>query len=369
MPELRTTEFHQKHLDAGARMAPFGGWDMPIQYRGILAEHRAVRGAAGLFDISHMGQLVVGGAGATAWLDRVLSNQAGALSAGVGHYSFLLNEQGGVIDDLFVYRLADDRFLLVVNAARHDEDVAWLRGHIVDGVVLEDRGGGHVALALQGPKAPAIMTAFLGSAGVVATPPARNRILRIPELDMDLAGTGYTGEDGYEMFFPARHADRVWTELLDVGTAHGLTLCGLGARDSLRLEMGYPLHGADLDTDHTPLEAGAAWAVRLDKGDFIGRDALLAQKAAGLPARLTGFELTGKSPPPRPHYRVFADGEPVGETTSAMLSPTLGKGIGLAYLPPRFARPGQPIEIEIRGRRFPAVTCKRPFHQPAKPSS
>ncbi len=346
-------------------MVEFGGWLMPVQYEGILSEHRAVREAAGLFDISHMGQVRVEGAEAAAWLDRILTNHASALSPGTGHYSFLLNDSGGVLDDLFVYRLDDTAFLLVINAAKRNEDMAWLESHLDEADVNLQLELDRAALALQGPAAPEIASQFLTSLGISDALPPRNGLLLTAGLDLVLASTGYTGEAGVEMFFHESLCSRLWEGLLDIGRSAGLALCGLGARDTLRLEMGYPLNGADLDPAHTPLEAGAAWAVSFSKGDFIGRKALEAQRQNGLPSKLTGFRVTEKSPPPRPHYPLLHNGQVVAEATSAALSPTLGIGIGMAYLPPHLSLPGTPLTIEIRGKHFAAETCRRPFVIPS----
>lgn len=382
-------------------MVEFGGWLMPVQYEGILAEHRAVREQAGLFDISHMGQVRVEGAGASAWLDRMLTNHASALDPGCGHYSFLLNESGGVIDDLFVYRLSDEAFLLVINAAKRAEDMAWLARHLpaqlmsseaspslgrtaavssqtsapssdyhqikrsLDGTeVIVQLQDDRAALALQGPASQKIAERFLDAVGVSAELPARNGVKVVAGLDLVIAATGYTGEKGFELFFHESLCDRVWESLLAAGTGEGMTLCGLGARDTLRLEMGYPLNGSDLDAHHSPLEAGTAWAVNFQKGDFVGRQALQAQRESGLQVRLSGFRVTEKSPPPRPHYPLLHDGQAIAEATSAALSPTMGIGIGMAYLPLHLAKPGTPLAIEIRGRHFAAEVAKRPFVKP-----
>lgn len=362
---LKKTLFYDAHVAACGRMVDFGGWDMPVQYAGILAEHEAVRQRAGLFDISHMGQVRVGGGGAAAWLDRVLTNHASALVSGTGHYSFLLNEAGGVIDDLFVYRLGRDDYLLVINASKRGEDMAWLEGHMdCPPNVAVELAADRAALAVQGPAAAGIVSRFLVQAGIPIQIPARNRVVCAPDHDLVLASTGYTGEAGVELFFHESLCQLVWDGLLAAGHEAGLALCGLGARNTLRLEMGYPLNGSDLDPMHTPLEAGASWAVAFDKGDFIGRAALEAQRTAGIPSKLIGFRLLDKSPPPRAHYPLFHEGEFIAEATSATLSPSLGVGIGMAYLPAALARPGTLLEMEIRGRRFRAETCRRPFYQP-----
>jgi aminomethyltransferase len=345
-------------------MVPFAGWEMPVQYAGILEEHRAVRGAAGLFDISHMGQVEVAGALAADWLERVLTNRVARLAEGEGHYTFLLNDRGGVIDDLILYRTGPETFLLVVNAARADEDLGWLSSHLPGTGVTLGALEGRAALALQGPLAPAILADALGPEH---PQPARNRIARLDGTWV--ARTGYTGEDGFEIFLPATEVEAVWGRLLELGGGAGLKPCGLGARDTLRLEMGYPLNGSDLSPERTPLEAGLGGFVDLRKGEFIGRDVLAQQESRGLPSRLAAIRLDAPGPPPRPHYGVIHEGEVVGELCSGTLSPSLGIGVGLAYLPPLLAEPGTELEIDIRGKAHSARVVRRPFYaRPAEAS-
>jgi aminomethyltransferase len=275
------------------------------------------------------------------------------LAIGEAQYSLMLNERGGVIDDLIVYRIGETDFLLVVNAAKIDEDATWLSEHVSEGISFVNRSADFAALAVQGPKAAEVFQKITNQ----PLPAERNRVL---SLDGAYAvTTGYTGEEGFELVVPAEDAGRCWDEVV----AAGAKPCGLGARDTLRLEMCYPLNGSDLSPDHTPLEAGLGFFVDLEKGDFIGRDALLAQKAAGLPARLVAIRVEEKSPPIRPHYSVLADGEKVAETTSGALSPSLSIGIAMAYLPFALAKPGQALEIEVRDRRYRAVVVKKPFYQ------
>ena len=355
-------------------MVGFGGWSMPVQYpSGILAEHRAVRTAAGVFDISHMGQFIVGGPGAKAWLDTLFTNNLQRIEAGKSQYGFLLNERGGVIDDLIIYEYAPGEFLLVVNASKIDEDFRWLKAHPPTPdetgevrIEFRDRSDRFAALAVQGPRSPEVFSAFFGPGAVL---PERFgvRVIERDGLTFLVARTGYTGEDGFEWFFPARASEVIWDELLAVGAPLGLVPCGLGSRDSLRLEVCYPLNGSDLSADRTPLAAGLGIFVDLEKpGGFIGLDALRAIKAQGGPTeRLAAFRMLDKSPPPRPHYPVYANGgkEPVGETTSGGLSPSLDAGIGMAYLPEGLAKPGSLIEIDIRGRRFAAAVEKKPLYK------
>ncbi len=347
------TPLYDKHVAAGGRIVDFAGWEMPVQYTGILDEHRAVREACGVFDISHMGEFFVRGDGAAAWLDSLLTNRLARLSVGEAQYTLMLNERGGVIDDLIVYRIGESEFLLVVNAAKIDEDAAWLSSHLAAGIEFENRSDDYAALAVQGPKASEVFEKTFAR----ALPAERNRVIHWDGLFA--VTTGYTGEAGFEVLVPARQAEAVWDQLL----ASGAKPCGLGARDTLRLEMCYPLNGSDLSPDRTPLEAGLGFFVDLEKGDFIGRDALVVQKKDGLPVRLAAILVTEKSPPIRPHYAVHADGQNLTETTSGALSPSLGSGIALAYLPFALAKVGQPLEIEVRGRRYAASVVKKPFYQ------
>ncbi len=358
-------------------MVGFGGWSMPVHYpAGILAEHRAVRTAAGVFDISHMGQFIVSGPGAKAWLNGVFTNNLDRVGAGQSQYGFLLNEAGGVIDDLIIYEYAGGEFLLVVNASKIDEDFAWLNSHLPNGIELSNRSDRFAAVALQGPRAPEIYAAFFGPDEPL---PERFgvRVLDRNGLTFVVARTGYTGEDGFEFFFPARAAALIWDELLEKGAPFGLIACGLGSRDSLRLEVCYPLNGSDLSASRTPLAAGLGMFVDLNKPEFIGRWALVRQRGEGGPAeKLVAFRMTEKSPPPRSHYPVFHKGnasgepatdgarqQPIGETTSGGLSPSLEAGIGLAYVPAALAKPGETLEIDIRGKRYAAVIEKKPLYK------
>jgi len=355
--KLRRTKFYDLQKALGARFVDFGGWEMPVQFTSILDEHRAVRADCGVFDISHMGEVFVSGPASFGWLQHLLANDLAKCPEGGAQYTFLLNERGGVIDDLIAYRLGGESFLLLVNASKIAEDTAWLERHRVDGVVIDNRSDTMGALAVQGPNAPGVFRKVFGG-----EMPARSTFVTLEKGDTSLlaAGTGYTGETGFELFFPDTLSGELWSAIL----AAGARPCGLGARDTLRLEMCYPLNGSDLSPERTPLEAGLGMFVALDKPDFIGRETLLAQKTNGMTSRLTALRMTEKSPPPRAHYAVLADGKQVGETTSGALSPSLGQGIALAYLPPALAKPGQSLEIDIRGKKFPAVVEKKPFYRP-----
>jgi aminomethyltransferase len=364
---LKQTPLHDEHVRLGARMVDFGGWHMPVQYSGILEEHAAVRGALGAFDISHMGQFSVQGPEAMTWLNRMLTNNIGRLGIGEGQYTFLLNSDGGVIDDLIAYRVADDRYLLVVNASKIDEDFAWMQSHLVDGVVLENHSDTWCGIAVQGPRAVQLFEAFFDGK---YSRPARNHLLtvEIDGLPYHICRTGYTGEDGFEVFCPCERAVKSWSDILQRGAQFGIKPCGLGARDTLRLEMCYPLNGNDLTAERTPLEAGLSIFIDFNKPDFIGRDVLERQRSEGIKRRLVPLKVVGAAPPLRAHYPVMKGDAQIGELCSGTLSPSLKAGIGMAYVPTEFARIGEELEIDIRGRRFPARVEKKPFYRPQQPS-
>ncbi|MBV9671666.1 MAG: glycine cleavage system aminomethyltransferase GcvT [Verrucomicrobia bacterium] len=360
----RTPLFHE-HSKLGAKMIEFGGWQMPVLYTSIVEEHRAVRKSAGVFDISHMGQLELEGAGAEQALNNILTNNVASLREGEGQYTFMLNENGGVIDDLIVYRRQQSRYLLVVNAAKMDEDIAWIRSHLGGGIAFSNQSLRYGAVALQGPRASEIMRRF--DRAIATELPARNCVIEVAsgDLSLTIARTGYTGEDGFEIFFPAQFATELWTRLLIAGKELGLCPAGLGARDTLRMEVCYPLNGADLSTQRTPFEAGLGIFVDLTKTNFLGRSALLAQRKSGLRQRLVAVKGAERCPPLRAHYPVFDNGKQIGELTSGTLSPTLGRSIGLGYVDVEFAVPGKEIEIEIRGRKYPATVEKKPLYKRA----
>jgi aminomethyltransferase len=359
---LKKTPLYDEHVRLGAKMIPFGDWIMPVQYSSILDEHQAVRNNVGVFDISHMGQVVAMGPTAGAWLNEMLTNNTQKLEVSTGQYTFLLNESGGIIDDLIVYRTAPEEFLLVVNASRTDEDFAWLERHRPNNVSLSNRSADYGGLAIQGPRVVDLCHAILGND--VDLPP-RNAIVDLVRNGKELliARTGYTGEDGVEVFFPAKDAAIMWNEVLDKGKAFGIRPCGLGARDTLRLEMCYPLNGSDLSPEHNPIEAGLGFFVDLKKTKFIGREELVKAKEGGTINRLVPFRMKSKGPPPRPHYSVWREGEQIGEATSGTLSPSLNEGIGMAYVAARHARADTEIEIEIRGQKFPATIEKKPLYK------
>jgi len=360
---LRRTALFEAHRRWGARLVEFGGWEMPVFYSSILDEHQAVRKQAGLFDISHMGEFWIEGPNAAEFLNELLTNDIARLEVGDGQYTLLLNERGGVIDDLIIYRVAAESFLLVVNAAKIEEDRKWIEGRITTcGISFRDESDELAAVALQGPHAAEILTA-LNLPGVL---PERNGI--VPQTwnghSLRIARTGYTGEDGFELFLSVGAVDALWEELLAKGKSFGLKPAGLGCRDTLRLEACYPLNGNDLSPERTPLEAGLGTFVALGKAaDFPGKAILIRQKQAGVPSKLTALRPVEKSAPPRAHYQLFAEGKPVGEITSGTLSPTLGHGIALGYVETAFAKPGQVLQMEVRGQRIPLEVVTKPFYK------
>ncbi len=320
---LQKTALFDAHRKLGARLVGFGGWEMPVQYTGIVEEHKAVREAAGVFDISHMGEFFVVGAGARSFLDGLLTNDVSKLAAGQGQYTLMLNEEGGVIDDLILYRLDEAEFFLVVNAGRIAEDRDWIEKHLPPGVDFSDRSNSFGALALQGPRALEIARRFFGPSW---PEPKRNEITRASWNCQPIltARTGYTGEDGLELFFDHGIAEKFFAALLEAGKVSGLKPCGLGARDTLRLEAGLPLNGSDLSPGRTPLQAGLGFFVALAKPeDFPGKEILRRQKTEGVEEMLVAFRLRDKGPPPRPHYPLYAGTDRVGEVTSGAPSPTL----------------------------------------------
>ena len=335
---------------------------MPVQYISILEEHQAVRNNVGIFDISHMGQLIVSNPAAAEWLNTMLTNNIDKLEVGQGQYTFLLNERGGIIDDLIIYRIGEQKFLLVVNAARTDEDFAWLDRHRPKNIDLKNRSADFGGVAVQGPRVAELFHALFGND--VDLPP-RNHIvdLGFDGTNVSVARTGYTGEDGVEVFFRGEDAVKFWTAALEKGEPLGIKPCGLGARDTLRLEVCYPLNGSDLSPERNPIEAGLGFFVDLTKPNFIGREALLKAKENGSPEKLVAFRMQAKGPPPRPHYSVFDNIERIGEVTSGTLSPSLNYGIGMAYVSALHAKIGTRIDIEIRGQKFPAIIEKKPLYK------
>jgi aminomethyltransferase len=355
--------FHDLHQSLGAKLIDFHGWMLPVQYTSVMEEHQAARQAAGLFDISHMGQVLVSGPGALGFLQRLVTNDLRrGVEKGLGTYAHLCLPSGGVIDDIFVYGRSAQEFFVVVNSATHEKDVAWLRQHATEGVTIIDLPG-RAALALQGPGALAIIRSTL--AGIAELPRFAFQRISGETAQESFWGcrTGYTGEEGAEFFGPASTLRTLWKQFFENGAAAGLRPCGLGARDTLRLEMGYPLYGNELDENHTSLEANLGWVVKWEKGDFIGRAALEKQKQTGVERQLIAFELLSRGVP-RQGAKIFKDGVAGGETTSGTFSPSLQKGIGLAYAPRSWNQPDAAVEVELHGRRVPAKIVSLPFYKP-----
>ena len=356
---LLRTPLYEKHVELGAKMVPFADWEMPVQYEGVLEEHSAVRTHAGMFDVSHMGEVEVEGPGALAFLQRVLSNDVAAIALGGAQYSCLCNEEGGVLDDLFAYRLGGDRYLLVTNSANHAADLGWLgRWSRSFDVSVRDVADRYAMLAVQGPHARAILGAALAIDLPARMRVATARIGRRPAL---ACGTGYTGEDGVELLIDPEIAPAIWAELLDAG----IVPCGLGARDTLRLEACFHLHGNDLSPERNPIEAGLGWCCR-EATRFIGCEAVAQARAEGTDERLAPFKIEGPGIP-RQGNPVLAGEEEVGVVTSGSFSPSLEIGIGLAYVRSDLAEPGTEIEIDVRGKPRPARVASKPLYQ--SPSS
>jgi aminomethyltransferase len=355
--ERKRTPLYDEHLKLGAKIVPFAGWLMPVQYTSIAEEHQAVRNNAGVFDISHMGQLIATGSDARAWLNTILTNNVDKLDVAQGQYTFLLHERGGIIDDLIAYRIEEEKFLLVVNASQTEQDLAWLENHRRGSVKIDNRSANYGAVAIQGPRVTDLFVNL----------PARNHIVDtdVGGMPVSIARTGYTGEDGVEVFFAVEDATKFWKMVLEKGKQFGIRPCGLGARDTLRLEMCYPLNGSDLSPERNPIEAGLGFFVDLTKANFIGREALLKTKENGPHEKLIPFRMDERVPPPRPHYLVFdfVKDERIGEVTSGTLSPSLNWGIGMAYVLALHAEIGAKINIEIRGRKFPATIERKPLYR------
>jgi aminomethyltransferase len=357
---LRRTPLYNLHRELGAKMVDFGGWEMPVQYAGILEEHRAVRERVGLFDVSHMGEFVVTGAGALAALQALTPNDVDKLSDGRIHYSAFLTEKGTFVDDLLVYRRSANAYLLVVNAGNTPKDFAWASEHSRGDVRVEDHSARWALIAVQGPRAAALM-AKLADPDPSDLPYYGFRETKVEGAPTLVSRTGYTGEDGFEVYCPPEDAERLFRRLLEVGRPEGAVPCGLGARDTLRLEAKMALYGNDIDDMVTPWEADLGWIVKMNKGDFMGRDALAAQKAAGVPRKLVGFEMVDRGIA-RHGYPAKTSAGP-GVVTSGTHSPTFGKPIGLALLPTAATPVGTEFEVEIRGRAAGARIVPTPFYK------
>ncbi len=360
--ELKKTPFHQFHIEHGARMVDFGGWHMPVRYTGDKKEHNAVREQVGLFDVSHMGEFLVRGKNAEALLQYITCNNVAKLRDGRIQYNVLMSPQGGFIDDILVYRRQAEDYLVVVNAANQEKDWNWIvEQNQSVGAELIHASESFAQLAIQGPKAVEVV------AQLTSVPVQDMKYYHFAEdtfagVSSIISRTGYTASDGFEVYFHPQHAEVVWNAILDTGKAHDLTLCGLGSRDSLRIEGKMLLYGNDANEETTVLEADLGWVVKLDKGEFIGRDVLARQKEEGVAKKWVGFEMIDRGIP-RHGYPVCKQGQPIGEVTSGVYSPTFSKAIGMTYLPIAEAAIGNQIEIEIRGKNLQAVVVPTPFYK------
>lgn len=364
MTELKRTPLYPLYSELpGVRCIDFGGWELPVHFTGIQREHDAVRQQAGLFDVSHMGEFMVTGRFAESFLNRMTTNDVSKLADGQAQYTLMCYPDGGVVDDLLVYRISADQYLVVVNASNIDKDFDWLREHLIGDVLLENVSDKYALLALQGPLAVEILQA----AG------AESNVLELPSFhfkkDIVLAGartivsrTGYTGEDGFEIYVPSEQAGTVWNAILAGGEPLGVVPAGLGARDTLRFEARLPLYGQELSSTITPLEAGVGFFVKLNKEDFIGKDALVRQKEEGLPRKLVGLEMIDRGIP-RSHYPVYAGDIRIGEVTTGTQSPTLKRNLGLALIDAEYSALGTVVEVEIRGKKRKAEVVKTPFYK------
>jgi aminomethyltransferase len=357
----KRTPLYDTHRALGARMIEFGGWEMPVQYSGILAEHQTVRTKAGLFDLSHMGEIEVSGPQALEVCQEFLVTDVARIQLGQAQYSVLCYPDGGIVDDIIVYHLAEQHYFLCVNAANIEKDFSWLTDHNRGRATMVNCSDTYALIALQGPLANAILQRL--------TTLALGRIRRYWSASGEIAGvsalvarTGYTGEDGFELFVSAQRGAEVWNACCEAGRADGIAPIGLGARDTLRLEAGYLLYGNDIDAQTTPLEAGVQRLVKFDKGSFVGRDALLQQHAAGIAKQLIGLTMDAPGIP-RHGYELCVDGQTVGVVTSGTQAPSLGVGIAMGYVPPVHAVEGTPLAVNIRGRHVPAHVVARPFYR------
>ena len=358
--EVKRTPFYKYHVEAGAKMVPFAGYSMPIQYGGIIEEHLAVRKNVGLFDLTHMGEFEVSGPRALDFIQKMTTNDASGLKPGQIQYSAMCYDDGGIVDDLLVYCLAD-KYMLVVNASNIEKDFDWLHSHLIGGVNLVNQSDGIALLAIQGPNAQKV-TAQLTEHNLDSIPYYHSVEAKIGGHKLLFSRTGYTGEDGFEIYIPYALAEDLWRAVISAGRKFDMKLIGLGARDSLRLEMKMALYGNDIDKTTTPIEAGLAWIVSFEKGDFVGRDILLRQKEEKPKKRLICLELLEKAFP-RHGYELVSNGKSVGNITSGTFSPSLNKPIAMGYLPLDLAKIGSAVGAKIRDKLYPAVVVKPPFYK------
>ncbi len=358
---MKRTPLFNNHLESKGKLIDFGGWELPVEYSGIRTEHDAVRNAAGLFDVSHMGEITVTGEAAEEYLQNIVTNDISVLSNYQICYTTMCYPDGGVVDDLLVYKYSNKKYLLVVNASNTEKDYEWLDTHSIENVTIKNVSDEYSQLAIQGPKAQEILQKLsdIDLNEIEFYHFADN--VKIGEINALVSRTGYTGEDGFEIYLPSAEGPILWDLLLESGKDFGLIPAGLGARDTLRFEAALPLYGQEIDKDITPLEAGLGFCVKLSKEKFIGREALAKQKSEGLKRKLAGFEMTERGIP-RSHYQVYADGKKIGYVTTGSLSPTLNKNIGLALLDIDYTKEGTEIEVEIRNKKVKAKIIKKPFY-------
>jgi aminomethyltransferase len=354
----RQTPLNQAHRQLGARMVDFGGWEMPVQYSSVVSEHEAVRTAAGLFDVSHMGEIEFRGSGALEEANALLSNDLARVSDGQAVYAGLLNERGGFVDDVVAYRFSPEHIFICVNAANREKDFDWMRSR-AKSVPPQNRSDDFAQIAQQGPKAAEILQRLTATdlSRIGTYHFTTGEVAGVPCI---IARTGYTGEDGFELYCDPTHVEKLWYARVEAGMPEGIKPCGLGARDSLRTEMKYALYGNDIDDDHTPLEAGLGWIVKMEKPEFVGKRALEEQKREGVKKKLVGFELTDPGVP-RHGYPILKEGQRVGQVTSGTVGPSVRKAIGIGYVPTELASEGSTFHVEIRGRPAGARVVKTPF--------
>jgi aminomethyltransferase len=355
----KRTPLYDVHCQLHARIIPFGGWDMPVSYSGIIEEHLRVRRHAGLFDVSHMGEVEIHGPQAEAAVQYLTLNDVRVLNDYQLQYSALCNESGGLIDDITVCRLAADRFLLIINAGNIDKDVSWIQQHLPAGAEATNLSDQKALLALQGPDAETILQR-LTSAALPELAYYHAAVARVAGVETLISRLGYTGEDGFELMIDGQHAVTLWQAMMEAGRSETILPIGLGARDTLRLEARYLLYGVDMDESNTPFEVGLNWLTRLDKGPFIGRDALIRVKAEGVRQRLVGFVLKGRGIA-RSHYRVMDGETPIGTVTSGTMSPSLERAIGTAFVPQAYTKIGSEFTVEVRNNAVPAEVVRAPF--------
>lgn len=361
---MKKTALYDKHTALGAKMVPFAGYEMPVSYTGIITEHQTVRNEVGMFDVSHMGEFVLKGEGALDLIQRVTSNDASKLQKGDAQYSCLPNGKGGIVDDLLVYKLGEEEYMLVVNASNIEKDWNWISQHNHQGVEMKNISDQTSLMAVQGPKAAEALQSLteVDLAGMKYYTFVRGKLAGFDNVI--ISATGYTGSGGFEIYVANEHAAAVWEAIMEAGADYGLQPIGLGARDTLRLEMGYCLYGNDIDDTTSPLEAGLGWITKLKKdSDFVDKDYLLEQKAAGVKRKLVGFVLMDKRPPRQGYNILNEEGAVIGVVTSGTKGPSVGMAIGLGYVEKAYSKSGTTIYIDVRGKQLQAVTQKLPFYQ------